>query len=62
MTVDGEFGTTTRNAVRDWQDSRGVDDSGVVTRQELVFNPSPLRLASDSRVGTAFESARRDRS
>ena len=34
MTVDGVFGTTTRNAVRDWQDSRGVDDTGVVTPQE----------------------------
>ncbi|MET0663205.1 MAG: peptidoglycan-binding protein [Ilumatobacteraceae bacterium] len=56
MTADGVFGTTTRNAVRDWQDSRGVDDTGVVSRQELVFNATPLRLASDLRIGTTFES------
>jgi len=56
MTADGVFGTTTRNAVRDWQDSRGVDDTGVVSRQELVFNPTPLRVASDLQIGTTFES------
>ena len=55
MTVDGEFGTTTRNAVRQWQDSLGVDDSGVVTPRTLVFHPTPLRLATDLRVGTTFE-------
>ena len=51
MTADGVFGTTTRNAVRDWQDSRGVDDTGVVSRQELVFNPTPLRVAATCRSG-----------
>lgn len=56
MTVDGEFGTTTRNAVRDWQDARGVDDTGIVTPQDLVFSETPLRVSSDLRVGTTFES------
>lgn len=56
MSVDGVFGTTTRNAVRDWQDSRGVDDTGVVTTRDLVFSPTALRIASDLRVGTSFES------
>jgi peptidoglycan hydrolase-like protein with peptidoglycan-binding domain len=55
MTVDGEFGTTTRAAVRQWQDSLGVDDSGVVTPETLVFHPTTLRLATDLRVGTTFE-------
>ena len=59
MTADGVFGTTTRNAVRDWQDSRGVDDTGVVSRQELVFNPTPLRVASD-RDRDDLRIARRD--
>ena len=56
MTVDGEFGTTTRNAVRDWQDARGADDTGIVTPQDVVFSATPLRVAGDQRVGTTFES------
>lgn len=35
--VDGVFGGSTRSAVRDWQDSLGVDDTGVVEASDVVF-------------------------
>lgn len=35
--VDGVFGGSTRAAVREWQDSLGVDDTGVVEAGDLVF-------------------------
>lgn len=43
--VDGVFGAGTRNAVREWQDSLGVDGTGVVEMGDLVFVESlPARL------------------
>jgi hypothetical protein len=43
--VDGVFGRSTRAAVKVWQDSLGIDDSGVVEPGEVVFVPElPARL------------------
>lgn len=48
---DGEFGWNTEVAVRDWQDSLGVDDDGVVQAGDVLFVPSlPGRIAMDSEV------------
>jgi peptidoglycan hydrolase-like protein with peptidoglycan-binding domain len=55
LEVDGEFGTTTRDAVKDWQDASGLDDTGRVDGAQLIFSPSPLRMASDHQVGTTFD-------
>lgn len=44
--VDGEFGSSTRRAVMDWQDSLDVDDSGVVGSGDIVFLAElPARVA-----------------
>ena len=44
--VDGDFGSGMRAAVRDWQDSLGLDDDGVVRRSDVIFVPSlPARVA-----------------
>lgn len=49
--VDGSFGTATRDAVREWQDSLGVDDTGVVEAGDLVFVESlPARLVLSESV------------
>jgi peptidoglycan hydrolase-like protein with peptidoglycan-binding domain len=55
LEVDGEFGTSTRDAVKEWQDASGLDDTGRVDTSQLVFSPTPLRLASEHRVGTTFD-------
>lgn len=43
--IDGSFGTATRAAVRDWQESLGVERSGVVEAGDIVFVASlPARV------------------
>jgi peptidoglycan hydrolase-like protein with peptidoglycan-binding domain len=43
--VDGVFGRDLRDAVRDWQDSAGLPDDGVVRVGDLMFVPSvPVRV------------------
>lgn len=54
LEVDGEFGYTTKNAVEDWQESLGVEETGRVSTARLVFSPTPLRIATETRVGAAF--------
>lgn len=49
--IDGLFGSGTRSAVREWQDSLGVDDTGVVEAGDLVFVESlPARLVLSETV------------
>ena len=44
--IDGVFGSTTRSAVRAWQEALGVEDTGVVEAGDLIFVPSlPARIA-----------------
>lgn len=48
---DGEFGTGTAAAVRDWQESNGVDQDGIVRRADLMFVPKlPGRVTLDGEV------------
>jgi peptidoglycan hydrolase-like protein with peptidoglycan-binding domain len=55
LTADGEFGLPTRDAVRDWQASVGRSETGRVDGTQLLFSPTPLRLASSPRIGAAFD-------
>lgn len=44
---DGEFGPSTADAVRAWQESLGVDVDGVVRQGDVLFVPDlPLRLVA----------------
>ena len=55
LEADGVFGTETKRAVSDWQDATWQADTGRVTRADMVFSPSPLRIAGEQRVGGQFE-------
>lgn len=55
MTVDGEFGPATRDALRDWQDSVGLDDTGRIGPDDLVLAGGPLRIDRAPRIGTRFD-------
>lgn len=47
--VDGEFGVGTRTAVKAWQDSLGVADSGIVGPGDVIFvSALPARVSLDS--------------
>jgi peptidoglycan hydrolase-like protein with peptidoglycan-binding domain len=54
LEADGVFGYSTERAVEDWQESLGVDETGRVGPTQVVFSPTPLRIAADARVGSAF--------
>ncbi|ANJ25420.1 peptidoglycan-binding domain-containing protein [Agromyces aureus] len=48
---DGEFGTGTAAAVRDWQEALGIEEDGVVRAADLVFVPQlPARITLDNEV------------
>lgn len=50
-TVDGEAGSGTESAIRKWQESLGVEQTGVVASGDIVFVPSlPTRIALDTDV------------
>lgn len=42
LETDGEFGPSTRDAVRDWQDDLGADDDGVVALGAVRFEPESM--------------------
>ncbi|WP_157372738.1 peptidoglycan-binding protein [Agromyces sp. Root81] len=49
--VDGEFGSRTEAAVKDWQDSLGIGDDGVVQPGDVVFVPTlPTRVTLDPEI------------
>ncbi|MEX2252349.1 MAG: peptidoglycan-binding domain-containing protein [Acidimicrobiia bacterium] len=55
--ADGEFDSSTRSAVRAWQESLGVADDGVVRVGDIVFVPElPARvvLSEDVKVGSTL--------
>jgi peptidoglycan hydrolase-like protein with peptidoglycan-binding domain len=43
-TVDEEFDSDTREAIKDWQESRGLDRTGVIEIGDLVVVPDPVRV------------------
>ncbi len=54
LDVDGEFGKVTQRAVKAWQEATGLPVSGAVDGKHVVFEPSPIRLDAELRVGSAF--------
>jgi hypothetical protein len=54
-TVDEEFSSTTAAAVRDWQESVGLDETGRVELGRVVFLPGARRIgARETPVGQAL--------
>jgi peptidoglycan hydrolase-like protein with peptidoglycan-binding domain len=45
-TVDEEFTSTTAAAVRDWQESEGLEETGRVDLGSVVFLPGPRRIGA----------------
>lgn len=43
-TVDDDFDSDTRAAIRDWQESRGLERTGVVEIGDVVVVPDPVRI------------------
>ncbi|MEM1332511.1 MAG: peptidoglycan-binding protein [Actinomycetota bacterium] len=50
------FGPVTERAVKAWQKSVGLKDTGRVDATQLVFSPTPVRIDSAPRVGASFTS------
>lgn len=46
VTVDAEYTSATADLVRDWQESVGAPDTGVVGLNDIVVLPSPMRVGS----------------
>ncbi|SDM49565.1 peptidoglycan-binding protein [Nonomuraea jiangxiensis] len=44
LTVDGHFSHATARAVRDWQDDRGLAETGQVDVAQVVFQPGAVRV------------------
>ena len=54
--VDGVFGRSTRSAVKEWQESMGVKDDGVVRRGDVMFVAGlPTRVVVDAVVEVGAE-------
>lgn len=51
-TIDGEFGGTTRSAVKAWQKENDLEETGRVDASQLLFLPyDSLRVAAVPRIG-----------
>ena len=55
LDADGIFDSNTRKAVIDWQEATWQQKTGRVTSADMVFNPEPLRIAGEQRIGSVFE-------
>jgi peptidoglycan hydrolase-like protein with peptidoglycan-binding domain len=55
LSSSGSFGYETRDALRDWQEAVGLDETGAIGPDRLVISATPLRIAAASRVGTRFD-------
>jgi peptidoglycan hydrolase-like protein with peptidoglycan-binding domain len=52
LEIDGDFGGTTRTAVKNWQDDHGVKKTGRIDGTQLLFLPyEAIRVAASPRVG-----------
>ncbi len=55
LEADGVFDSVTRRAVIDWQEATWQQNTGRVTRSDMVFSPEPLRIAGEQRIGSVFD-------
>ncbi len=55
LVPDGTLGWATEQAVREWQRDSDLPDTGRIDRTQLVFAPSPMRIAAGLRVGATFD-------
>ncbi len=56
MTVDDHFDGATANAVRDWQDALGLEETGVVDQSAVVFLSGPRRIGQlTASLGTSVQ-------
>jgi hypothetical protein len=55
LEADGVFDSDTRRAVLDWQEGTWQRETGRVTTTDMVFHPTPLRIAGELRVGGVFD-------
>jgi peptidoglycan hydrolase-like protein with peptidoglycan-binding domain len=46
MTVDDKYTSATATAVKKWQKSRGLDQTGVVETTDVLYSTGPLRVAT----------------
>jgi multidrug efflux system membrane fusion protein len=46
VAADGEFDSDTSEAVREWEQARGVREDGIVELGEIVFLPGPRRMGA----------------
>ncbi|GAA3217169.1 peptidoglycan-binding domain-containing protein [Actinocorallia longicatena] len=44
LTVDEDYTSATASAVREWQEDRGLDETGTVTADQIVFQPGAVRV------------------
>lgn len=56
LEANGIFDRATEKGVKAWQAANNLDQTGTVTNTQLVFSPTALRIQSEPRVGSAFES------
>ncbi len=54
LEVDGLFGGITEAALKAWQASVGLPTTGKIDKAQLVFEPSPVRIDAEPRLGTTF--------
>ena len=52
------FDSDTRRAVMDWQEATWQPETGRVDAADMVFNPEPLRIAGEQRIGRCSSSSR----
>ena len=62
-TVDGDYGTTTKTALEDWQSDQGLSETGTVTTSRFVWVPKgaaidswSVGLGSSASAGTSLAS------
>lgn len=54
LEADGIFGVSTKRAVKAWQKSQGLEETGAVDRTQLVFYPNAVRIDGEPRIGADF--------
>ncbi|MGH1488857.1 MAG: peptidoglycan-binding protein [Acidimicrobiales bacterium] len=54
LEADGIFGVSTKRAVKAWQKTQGLEETGTIDRSQLVYHPTAIRIDGEPRVGVSF--------